>query len=412
MKLFAKLMKVDVEKRQVWGRATQEVPDKSGEIFDYETSVPHFKDWSAGFEKATAILGDEGKSLGNIRAMHGKVAAGKVISIEFNDVEKAIDIGTEITDDAEWNKVIKGTYTGFSIGGSYAKQWKDDTTPSLTRFTAKPAEISIVDNPCVPTATFSMVKADGAVEEVPFQHAAQADGDPVVDTRAAAETAPTTAEGAEGDDLARAAAAPVTKSLYSIGTLADALATIRYLAMDAESEKQWEGDDSAVPESLRTWLKDGVSILVAMTAEESSELLASVSPLAMAAGADDLTKAGARHSKSDLEKLQGIHDHAAAMGAACDTAKAAGSEDLAKRADEALAKLTELTSERDTLQKRVKELEAQPTPAKGALKVVEKAADIGAAPTNTVELDPASPTFARDVMKAVHAAGGIPITAR
>lgn len=161
MKLFLPLTKVDVEKREVWGRATQEVADKAGEIFDYASSKPHFESWSAEFEKAT-----DGKSLGNVRAMHGKVAAGKVINIAYNDTEKAIDIGTKIVDDDEWNKVTEGVYTGFSIGGSYEKRWKDG---DLQRFTAKPAEISIVDNPCVPTAVFSMVKADGTVEEKKFR---------------------------------------------------------------------------------------------------------------------------------------------------------------------------------------------------------------------------------------------------
>jgi hypothetical protein len=99
MKLFAQLTKVDVEKREVWGRASQEVPDKSGEIFDYETSLPLFEQWSGDIEKAT-----DGKSLGNIRAMHGSVAAGKVIAIHFDDAAKAIDIGTKIVDDAEWRR--------------------------------------------------------------------------------------------------------------------------------------------------------------------------------------------------------------------------------------------------------------------------------------------------------------------
>jgi hypothetical protein len=64
-------------------------------------------------------------SLGNIRAMHGKVAAGKAIAIDFNDAEKAIDIGTKIVDDNEWQKCLEGVYTGFSIGGDYIKKWKD-----------------------------------------------------------------------------------------------------------------------------------------------------------------------------------------------------------------------------------------------------------------------------------------------
>ena len=131
--MFFRLTKVDEEKREVWGRATQEVVDKANEIFDYASSKPFFERWSEGFAKDT-----DGRSLGNIRSMHSKVAAGKVIHIDFNDAEKAIDIGTKIIDNNEWEKVMEGVHTGFSIGGSYEKRWTD-TASGATRFTAKPA---------------------------------------------------------------------------------------------------------------------------------------------------------------------------------------------------------------------------------------------------------------------------------
>jgi hypothetical protein len=67
----------------------------------------------------------------------------------------------KIVDNNEWEKVVQGVYTGFSIGGSYVKRWTDGAS---TRYTAKPAEVSIVDNPCMYGATFTMVKADGAFE--------------------------------------------------------------------------------------------------------------------------------------------------------------------------------------------------------------------------------------------------------
>ena len=103
MKLFAGITKVDEAKRIVMGRAVQEVIDRADEIFDYEKSKPHFQDWSKSFSDDT-----DGKSLGNIRAMHGKTAAGKVTQIDFNDTEKAIDISAKIVDDNEWKKVLEG----------------------------------------------------------------------------------------------------------------------------------------------------------------------------------------------------------------------------------------------------------------------------------------------------------------
>jgi hypothetical protein len=204
MKLFLQITKVDVEKREVWGRATQEVPDKSGEIFDYETL--RCRTSSSGRPASRRRPTARRESLGNIRAMHGKVAAGKVIAIDFNDVEKAIDIGTEIVDDAEWAKVQKGVYTGFSIGGDYVKKWKDG---NLTRYTAKPAEISIVDNPCVPTATFSMVKADGVAEDVPVpapRPTSEASSEPAADAPPAETPAEDSAPAPAAEEVAASGA--------------------------------------------------------------------------------------------------------------------------------------------------------------------------------------------------------------
>jgi hypothetical protein len=164
LRLFVPLTKVDAVQRIVYGIATAEEVDKSGEIFDYQTSKPLFQKWSDDISKVT-----DGKSLGNVRAMHGKVAAGKLTQIEFNDDAKQIEVAAKIVDDNEWNKVQEGVYTGFSIGGAYAKVWKDETL-GKNRFTANPSEISVVDNPCVASATFSMIKADGVQAEIAFKH--------------------------------------------------------------------------------------------------------------------------------------------------------------------------------------------------------------------------------------------------
>ena len=154
LQIYMALTKVDAERREVHGRAAQEVLDKAGEVLDYETSKPLFERWSQGIAEAT-----NGKSLGNVRAMHGNVAAGKLIDLSFNDDEKAIDVVAKVVDDDEWKKVEEGVYTGFSIGGKYAKRW---TIDGVTHYTADPVEVSLVDNPAIPTATFSLIKMDGA----------------------------------------------------------------------------------------------------------------------------------------------------------------------------------------------------------------------------------------------------------
>ena len=152
---------MDVDARLVHGVATAEAPDLAGEIFDYESSKPFFEAWSATAREASG-----GKSLGAVRAMHNRIAAGKLTDIAFDDEGKRILVSAKIVDDDEWAKVIEGVYTGFSQGGRYVKRWTDGDT-RLTRFTADPSEISLVDVPCLPGATFEVVK-DGVVEERAF----------------------------------------------------------------------------------------------------------------------------------------------------------------------------------------------------------------------------------------------------
>lgn len=164
--MFIPMTKVDEEKRLVYGIATQEIKDKANEVMDYDSSKPNFEKWSQDIEKATG-----GKSLGNVREMHTTKAAGKLTQLNFNDDAKAIEVCAKVVDEDSWNKVKEGVLTGFSIGGSYAKRWRDEQDD--TRFTAQPAEISLVDNPCVPTATFQVIKANGITEQRQFKNKEQ-----------------------------------------------------------------------------------------------------------------------------------------------------------------------------------------------------------------------------------------------
>lgn len=168
-KFYIPITKIDEEKRLVYGRATQEVVDKSGEIFDYTSSKPYFEAWSAKCQKDSEALGLP-TSFGNIRAMHGKSVAGKIVeAITFNDAEKAIDIVSKVVNDNEWKMVSEGCYLGYSIGGGYVDKWKDDEM-NATRYTANPNEISLVDSPCCGAAKFfDVVKSSGVVEQRAFK---------------------------------------------------------------------------------------------------------------------------------------------------------------------------------------------------------------------------------------------------
>lgn len=413
---FLPITKVDVAKREVYGRATQEVVDKSGEIFDYATSKPLFEQWSAEFAKAT-----DGKSLGNVRAMHAAVAAGKLTAIDFNDADRAIDVCAKIVDDAEWAKVAEGVYTGFSIGGSYERRWADEADPTKKRFTARPSEISIVDNPCVPTATFQMVKADGVVEEHPFKGREVEVPDPLAGGAPAADKA----AGAAG-------ATGIRKGMYGVSELAEMLERIRYMTQDAQWEAEWEQDGSALPAQLRAWLAAGATILGAMVAEEAQELVESVTPPADTAAAagettvaitvttTETTEAAAADTTVTLAAAAPTGDVAKVtpQGAPATGAPAKGAQPAATAAPD-LAKLaSDLTAALGTVEaltKRVAELEAAPAPAKGVVNAVGRvvakaddgaaAGDAAGAPAAPAAVTP-NPADPLAVMKAVHGAGG------
>lgn len=162
LRLFIPITKVDIENRLVYGIATAEAPDLAGEVCHYATTKPNYEKWSSEVHKASG-----GKSVGALRSMHGSTAAGKLVDIAFNDDARQIEICGKVVDDNEWKKVQEGVYTGFSQGGRYMKRWADEAS-GLTYYTADPTEVSLVDMPCLPSATFSVVKADGVVEKRAF----------------------------------------------------------------------------------------------------------------------------------------------------------------------------------------------------------------------------------------------------
>jgi len=162
---FAQIFKVDEAKHEVWGILTEETPDSMNEIFDYDSSKPYFEAWSERTKKVT-----NGLSLGALREMHQLIAVGKLIAMNCDDVLKRISIGAKVVDDDAWIKVTEGVLTGFSIGGRFVDTWKDKKNKRLTRFTADPIEASLVDVPCLPTAVFESIKADGTVETKSFKN--------------------------------------------------------------------------------------------------------------------------------------------------------------------------------------------------------------------------------------------------
>ncbi|HEY3175670.1 MAG TPA: hypothetical protein VGK94_07910 [Candidatus Polarisedimenticolia bacterium] len=222
----------------VYGVLAEEAVDKSGEIFDYETSKPLFQAWSSDFEKRTTEAGQE-VSKGNLRAMHEGIAAGKFTQMVFDDAAKKIIVAAHVVDKAEWEKCEKGVYTGFSIGGKYEKQWMDEQLKKV-RYTARPAEGSIVDNACMYGATFSAIKADGAEELRKFVGApAQKDA------AALASTADSVLEGLK-NLLVQASMMEGDPSAWTIHDIAEAMSRVLSVKGEARYKIVVEMDDVAM----------------------------------------------------------------------------------------------------------------------------------------------------------------------
>lgn len=174
LKKFIPLAKVDEETHMTWGIATSEKEDRDGEVCNYEGAKKAYTTWTEDFIKKTSAAGQE-LSMGNIRIMHGLQIGGKVIKIEFNDLEKQVWLGTQPANDEVWQLIKGGYITGLSQGGKYAKRWKEN---EITYYIPEIAEVSYVDAPCLSEASFAYVKADGSTELRKFAKKGEIPSDP------------------------------------------------------------------------------------------------------------------------------------------------------------------------------------------------------------------------------------------
>ena len=323
--MFIPLTKVDTVERLVYGKAADETPDLMKEIFDYDSSKPFYEAWSENASKTS-----DGKSLGNVRAMHGKVAAGKLTVFDLQDSTKTIEVAAKIVDDNEWEKVMEGVYTGFSVGGSYVRKWADAALKGFKRYTHKPLEISLADLPCNPSATFEAVKAAGEVEQIAFKVAPREDVNPKegkekygdvefadeknkkypLDTKAHVRAAasyfgmPKNREKYSAEDqkkidakieaakkkfkigehrdksgskLARGFA---EKNLMDVGDFARILVNLGWMYNSVKAEAEFEKDESDLPERLADVIDELCEIFTDMAEEEAAELVAAIIPVA------------------------------------------------------------------------------------------------------------------------------------
>lgn len=141
----------------VEGQATAEVPDTFGTIFTYEASKKAFQNWLSRYA--------------NVREMHGKKAAGKGISLDFDDTNKRVLVRTRVSKGAPdtWIKFQEGVLSGFSVGAANVKMGRathqGKSYPAIIDYDL--AELSYVDNPSCPGSDARIVaRADGILEEI------------------------------------------------------------------------------------------------------------------------------------------------------------------------------------------------------------------------------------------------------
>jgi hypothetical protein len=374
MQIFARITKIDEATRRVYGVASSEAVDHAGESLDYDLSKQYFQDWSNGVSKAT-----DGKSVGNLRVMHGNVVAGKLVELQCEDVTKSFPVCAEVVDDNEWNKTLKGCYTGFSIGGSYVSK-SPKNADGVVKYVAKPNELSLVDLPCNPDATFIVSKADGIEELRKF--APEADRL----AKARADLAARIHKNAKAEPVARALSdllgKPLEKGMYSVSQLADLLSSLGWLADDAEWEASWEGDGSTVPADLRAAVKTLAGILVRMATEESQELAES-----LGAGTEKVTPPGDLNKSATSPEEDAMNDELqkSLTTAQADLVKVSGERDDLKKAldtaateiaerDELLMKAAAALDERNAI---IAKFQNAPAPVRAALMAVAKGDDVG-----------------------------------
>jgi phage head maturation protease len=161
IKLSIPFSKVDQSKRTVSGYATLDNVDSHGDIVSSEASLGAFM-----------------RFRGNVREMHQPMAVGKVVAFEpksyYDPKEGKVYNGVYVTSYVSkgaqdtWEKVLDGTLSGFSIGGSIKESDNEvqEGSDTLVRVIKNYdlVELSLVDNPANQLANiFSIEKVNGSM---------------------------------------------------------------------------------------------------------------------------------------------------------------------------------------------------------------------------------------------------------
>jgi hypothetical protein len=340
----------------------------------------------------------------NIREMHQSIAAGTALSCEVREDGRTY-LEAHVVDPVSVKKVLTNVLKGFSIGGKVTgRDPKDRKIITGLRLT----EISLVDRPANPEATFSLAKLEDSMDKEPPTYTLE--------------------------DLKKYAG----EEIRDAGMALQCLDALFYLYTKEASEPGEPADQvealGVAVAALRAFIASEIQEDNTNPDKTGTEEAAAVS---MAAGTDGLEKGGARFSKQTVEAIGEIHK----MIQKCDKAmtdlgyerkdedEADGKEDDEKKAEQAaaLAKaakleedITKVTQERDDLMGKVAELEGDLTKARtdlasATLKLsekplkavpVEKSEDTKIQKKESAPGEGETPANPLDAMRKVHASGG------
>lgn len=352
-KLYAEIAKMEAQDDgtvKVWGYASSEAVDSDGEVIAAEAMKAAIPDYM---------------KFGAVREMHGSNAAGTAIEINVEDDGRTF-FGAHIVDPVAVTKVKTGVYKGFSIGGSVTA--RDELNKSqITGL--KLTEISLVDRPANPDAVFTCFKADkpkddeetadkddesaDKADETSADDAEKADGDKKDDKeddkKDEAEKSASVELSASEIAILKAVLVkaekpkdePVAKSMWQVKSLADVLASLKWLIEDAI----YDDVDAAVIAQIKESAGSLAESLKALTVSEADKLVDGLA--AKADKSDGLAKA---ESADELAKAQ----------------------DALKKSNDTLAKA----------QAEIESLKKQAAPPKGSTKAISKAEDNGEDPLN------------------------------
>lgn len=152
MKLSFKAQLKDAKERIVEGYATTDSWDEQGEKFPLDVARKAFE----RFAKSTKICKVHG--IDEFGKANPRGCGGVSELIGYTADDKGIMIAVKITDDAAWDKVVKGEYNGFSVGG-----YKRVKNGVITDYEL--IEISLVGIPANGDCVFLSVKGEIKMDE-------------------------------------------------------------------------------------------------------------------------------------------------------------------------------------------------------------------------------------------------------